>query len=45
MKGVRIVFPQAPKRHSKWYGYNTPLWFQYKIGTSAQSGIYDSAGW
>jgi hypothetical protein len=33
LNGVRVVFPQAPKRRSKWYGYNTPLWFQFKVGT------------
>jgi predicted esterase len=34
LKGVKIVLPQAPKRYSKWYGFNTPLWYQYKIGSS-----------
>jgi predicted esterase len=34
LKGVRVVLPQAPKQKSEWYGYNTPLWFQYKMGTS-----------
>jgi predicted esterase len=33
LSGVRVVLPQAPKRKSKWYGYNTPLWFDYVIGS------------
>ena len=31
------MFPQAPKRRSKWYGYNTPLWFQFKVGTAGDA--------